>query len=118
MPAVTYLSDHEVARFSSVADDAECNELLQEFRQATGENWLIEVNRGTMRRSLLQHLLHRPERIVALYTLYADCHGEWQVMNLITPQGGSNFHTWEHSREAVMNYMMGYIGGLGRRVAA
>lgn len=112
MPAVTYLSDSEVRQFATVPDDKDCNELLQELRRATGENWIVgtySVRRG---RTPTDWALRRPAKVSRHYTLYADCHGEWQVINLVTPCGGSVFHGSEQSREDVMNYMLGVLNGL------
>lgn len=107
MPALTYLSDQEVREWAAVPDDKDCNEILQELRSLTGENWVI----GRHQVKFARRWFRRPLPIT-VYTLYADCHGEWQVMNLVTPEGGSNFYGSAQSREDVMNYMLGYIGGI------
>lgn len=112
MPVFTYLSDHEVAAGRSVPDDEECNELLQELRAATGEDWIIIVTPIRKERNVWKRLFGMKLETFQSYRLFADCHGEWQVINVITPEGGSVFYIWEHSREAVMNYMLGYLGGL------
>lgn len=107
MPAFTYLSNAQVDRYSIVLGDEECNDILQQLRRATGENWLVRVD-----------VIDRPRRWfrkappIRCYTLYADCHGEWQVINLVVADGGSIFVASEHSRDAVMNYMLGYIAGV------
>ena len=107
MPAVTYLSDHEVREWSIVKDDKDCNELLQELRSLTGENWII----GTQERWPRKRWFRKQAAPVRFYTLYADCHGEWQVINLVTPNGGSIFHGSSQSREDVMNFMLGIVCG-------
>lgn len=109
MPAVTYLSDHQVKNSQAVIGDKEFNDLFQEFRNITGENWLIDHYEHPVYRRAWLGLWHSIAGYVKVFTLYADCHGEWQVMNLVTPEGGSNFNVWRHSREAIMNYMLGYI---------
>jgi hypothetical protein len=112
MVAVTFLDDHEVRTGRSLPDDPECNALLQEFREATGEDWIIRVRRFPVRQTLWARLSRRPPEIFAMYTLYADCHGEWQIINLVTPKGGSVFHGSSQSREDIMNFMMGYLNGI------
>lgn len=112
MPAFTWLSDWQVREWQSVPDDKDYDELFQEFRKATGENWLTRVHEHIARRSFWQWLRRQEPRRVRSYTLYADCHGEWQVINLVGPSGGSVFHYSEHTREMAMNYMMGTINGL------
>lgn len=112
MPAVTYLSDSEVKAGRAVKDDKDCNDLLQEFRQATGEDWIIEVRTYQKARTAWQAIRRKLYTEMKVYTLYADCHGEWQVMNLVTPKGGSIFYLSDQSREDAMNYMLGYLGGL------
>lgn len=107
MPAVTYLSDREVREWSSVKGDAECDDLLQELRKTTGENWII----GTHERLPRKRWFRKQGPPLRFYTLYADCHGEWQVINLVTPDGGSIFHGSKQSREDVMNFMLGIICG-------
>lgn len=111
MPAFTYLSSHEIEKWASIPDDKECNDLLQELRAKTGENWLIgRYTTRTRHPSLWKRLFCQPPAPHVEWTLYADCHGEWQVMNLVGPNGGSVFHGC--TREMIMNYMLGYIGGL------
>ena len=104
MPAVTFLSDSEAKRFETVEGDKDCNELLQEMNAKTDRRWLIEVRSFFASRGWFRHAEE-----IKTYTLYLDCHGEYQVMNLVTPNGGSNFSY--STREAVMNYMIGYLGG-------
>lgn len=106
MPAVTYLSDSEVERFLHVENDKDCDELLQEMNAKTGRRWLIQVRRWFVPRGWFRHAEERVH-----YTLYLDCHGEYQVMSLVTPTGSSIFHGSRQSREDVMNYMLGYLGG-------
>jgi hypothetical protein len=113
MPAVTYLSDWEVRNWQAVANDKDCDELLQELRKATGENWLISVNERPAFKRAWHRLWNVQTRTIKFYTLYADCHGEWQIISLVTPYGSSIFHSWgERDRECIMNYMLGYLGGL------
>ena len=112
MPAFTYLSDSEVREWRSVSDDKECNDLLQEFRKATGEDWLIGVRQWPVRRTFWKWLRRTPITLHKHHTLYADCHGEWQVINLVTPNGGSVFYGSAQSREDIMNFMLGYLAGI------
>lgn len=114
MPAFTYLSDSEVRAWARVVDDKDCDELLQDLRRASGENWIIGVQRLETFRKAWHRLWHVVSGEHRHYTLYADCHGEWQVINLVTPSGGSVFHGSGQSREDVMNFMLGYLGGLNR----
>lgn len=109
MPAVTFLSDSETKRYERVEDDKDCDELLQEMNAVTGRRWLIQVRKWFEPRGMFRHAEERKD-----YTLYLDCHGEYQVMSLVHPGGSSIFYGWHHSREAVMNYMLGYLGGTPR----
>ena len=105
MPAVTFLSDSEAKRFERVEYDKDCDELLQEMQRLSGRRWLIEVRSHFLSRGWFRHAAE-----LVTYTLYLDCNGEYQVMNLVTSRGGSVFS--RSRREDVMNYMLGYIGGL------
>lgn len=107
MPGFTYLSDWEAREWLHVEGDKDCDELLQEMNAKSGRTWLIQVKRWFAPRGWFRHAEE-----IKYYTLYLDCHGEYQVMNLVGPNGGSVFHFNRHSREAVMNYMLGYLGGL------
>lgn len=113
MPAVTYLSDSEARSFLTVEGDKDCDELLQEMNKRTDRLWLIQVQRWFESRGLFRHAVERKR-----YTLYLDCHGEYQVMSLVAPDGSSIFHHNPNSREAVMNYMLGYLGGIERPAVA
>lgn len=106
MPCCTYLSAYEAKKFEAVDGDKDCDELLQEMNAKTGRRWLIQVQRNFVSRGWFRHAKERKD-----YTLYLDCHGEYQVMSLVTPAGSSVFYRWANSREAVMNYMLGYLGG-------
>lgn len=113
MPSVTYLSPEQVRRYSSVPDDKECDELLQEMRHTTNEEWLIEVRTVSQRPSPMDRFLRRVRPSIRVYTLYVDCHGEWQIINCVMPGGrGSVFTGGPATREAVMNYMLGHIAGV------
>jgi len=107
MPTLTYLSDDVVRAGRSVKDDKECDEILQDLRRVTGEDWLVRV----IERPAMRFGFHetRPKRT---YYLYADCHGEWQVINMPGPDGGSVFVPHPESRTAVMNFMQGTICGV------
>lgn len=112
MAGFVYLSDSEVSEWRTVPGDKDCNDLLQEFRQKTGENWLIGVREYSIRQGWWERLRRVSAQTHKSYTLYADCHGEWQVINLVTPRGGSVFNGSAQSREDVMNFMLGCITGL------
>ena len=112
MPGFTYLSDSEVRAWRTVPGDKDCNDLLQEFRQATGEDWVIGVREYDTYKRKWHRLGRKVTGKAKFYTLYADCHGEWQVINLVTPEGGSVFHGSKQSREDVMNFMLGYLAGI------
>jgi hypothetical protein len=111
MGAFVYLSDSEVRRWQTVPDDKDCNDILQELRSLSGENWLVGVRQYRLRSTWWEWLRRAPQRWHKVYTLYADCHGEWQVINLVTPAGGSVFHGSGQSREDVMNFMLGCLTG-------
>jgi hypothetical protein len=110
MPAFVYLSQSEVDKYSQVKDDKLCNDLLQEMRNLSGLNWLISVD---TRRGYLTwwQRVRGVENVWLEYTLYADCSGEYQVINLAGPEGGSVFHSNRDSRSAVLNFMMGFLDG-------
>ncbi|CAM5397985.1 hypothetical protein AFEL58S_01990 [Afipia felis] len=105
MPAVTFLSDCEAKRFETIDGDKECNELLRAMNLLSGRRWLIEVRSRFVSRGWFRHAAK-----IVTYTLYLDCNGEYQVMNLVTPSGGSVFS--RSGREDVMNFMLGYLGGM------
>ena len=113
MPACVYLSDAEERKWSSVAEDKDCDELLQQLRRLTGNKWLVERQEIPVRHtSLWKHLFCKSPPPHVEWTLYADLHGEHQVINLVTPEGGSVFYKSTQSRENVMNFMLGYIAGI------
>lgn len=103
MPAVTYLSDHEAAKGRSIVDDKDADELLQDLRRRTGEDWIILVRERGVRRGWFRR------EIVKDYELLVDVGGQWQVMNLVAENGGSVFGSSSTSRLQVMNFMLGYV---------
>lgn len=112
MPAVTFLSDHEVREWANVPDDKEADELLQQLRDVSGRNWVIGRHKVRVQHpSLIKRLFCKPPAPLTVWTLYLDCHGEWQIMSLATPKGSSIFHYSPESRECVLNYMLGYVSG-------
>ncbi len=111
MPCTTWLTEQEARDWAVVADDKECDELLQQLRKVSGRNWVIGRAKMESYVGLLGLLFRQRLKVRTFWTLYLDCHGEWQIMNLMTPKGGSLFHLSNQSREDVMNYMVGYIGG-------
>jgi len=115
VPAVTYLSDAKAREWATVPDDKDCDELLQQLNRVSGRKWVIGRHTVELAHAgLFKRMFCKPPAPHIEWTLYLDCHGEWQVMNLVTPDGGSNFHPSTGSREAIMNYMLGYIGGARR----
>lgn len=102
MPCVTYLSDNEAERFRFVVGDEECNELLSKLNKLSGRTWLIEVRNFQASRGWFRRAAE-----VRTYTLYLDCHGEYQIINLVSDRGGSVFSY--STRADVMNFMLGYI---------
>ena len=108
MPAVTYLSQHEAEAGRTVPDAKDCNELLQEVRKVTGEEWIIRVHTYQTKRKLF-----RKQRTVKFYSLYYGMPNgvEWQCVNLASPEGGTIFHPSEVSRELVLNFLMGLRNG-------
>lgn len=108
MPGYTYLTDQEAQRGLTVPTDKELDELLQEVRGLTGQEWIIRTHDIYFRRhwwSTLEHRYH--------YTLYwYTGHGiEYQVINLRTPGGGSVFGGSTQSACDIANYLMGVING-------
>jgi len=112
MPVVTYLSDAEVRRGLSHEADPDLDSLLKELNAKSGRRWVVLTypvyQRGWFGKTKL--LGHR-------HDLYLDCHGEWQIINLATGIGRGPSSTlfnscWRGTRENVLNYMLGYLGGL------
>lgn len=115
MPAVTYLRDHEVRAWASVPSDKDLNDLLQELRTLTKENWLIQRREiETRHASFWKRIFCKPPANHVQWTMYADCRGEWQVMSFATANGSSIFNACAHERENIINFMLGYIGGYRR----
>lgn len=108
MAALTFLSDDVVRAGRSVKDDKECDQILQDLRNLTGEDWIVRVRELPTTRRWLQPAPHP----VRDYTLYADCHGEWQIINMVGPNGGTVFSQHPDSRNAVMNFMLGMTCGI------
>jgi len=116
MAGLTFLSDDVVRKARTIDGDRDANELLQELRAITGEDWIVRVRTYAEPK----RVFHRTKSY-RHYALYADCHGEWQHVNLVTSDGGSVFNANDHSREHVMNFMLGYISAatsIFRRLAA
>lgn len=113
MPAVTFLDDWEVRKWDNgVPGDEDLNELLFELRKLTGRQWIVMTRDLPIIKRSWHRLGYYKAGTFKHYTLYLDCHGEWQVMNLCTERdGGSNFFLSHSSREHVMNYMLGHIAG-------
>lgn len=108
MAILTFLDPALVESGRHIRNDEEANGLLQELRRLTGQDWIVLV------RACHRKLGWFRSKLIWDYTLYADAHGEWQVINLPTDQSGtgSGFVMHESSREYVMNYMLGYTAGL------
>lgn len=112
MPALVCLSQDRVERGRTVPGDKECDDLLQELRQVTGEDWIVLTYTQRHPRGFFDAVRGRPPISFLIYSLYADCHGEWQVINCFTREGVSIFNLGAESRETVMNYMLGYVAGI------
>lgn len=113
MGAFTYLSDSEVSRMTTVNDDKELNELLQEVRQAFGPVWFVEV-RVSMAQAK-KHFWSRHRDLkppVKYYTVYFYNGGgiEYQIINLATENGHGSVFT-AGTRSGVMNYFFGMLSG-------
>lgn len=108
MPGVIFLSDTEARAYSSVPDDPDCDELLQEMRRVTGRGWLVRVDRWSERYGFFRNKYRNLES----YSLLLDCHGEYQLMNLVPPRERVPYVRDPNSRGAVMNYMLGYLAAV------
>lgn len=105
MPICTYLSSAD-RKACLRSGDKDIDELLDEVRQKTGEEWLIEKVETTKRR-----WFRKPETVVR-YTLYVDVfdHIEYQVINFC--------RDWDWSintvvpKSCIVNYLHGYLGGI------
>lgn len=118
MPCTTWLTDSEVREFASVPDDKELNETLQQLRSVTGENWLVGKRKVSVQHdSILKRVFCKQPPPITTHTLYNDCHGEYQIINLAGPEGGTVFHHWPNEREGIINYILGFIGGHQRALA-
>lgn len=108
MPAVTYLNQNDAIKWRTVPDDKDCDELLQQVRATTGEDWIIEVFTHHSKPKLF-----RKSQPYKFYTLYFGLPGgvEYQIVNLVSPKGGTIFYPTEISRELIMNFLMGLRNG-------
>ncbi len=112
MPLTTYLSPHQELAYSVVTDDTELNDLLQELRRDSGENWLIGVGTAWKKPTLKNILLGQKPASFRIYTLYADLHGEYQMINLVPSDHGSFSYPGCFTRDQVANYIIGYLAGM------
>ena len=105
MPCLTYRSNEEREPLQSVEGDPDCDELLQEMR-AISPRWLIEVYNVRYHRGFFR----KPKEVKQYRLLYAINHVEVQIINLCTEgHRGSLFYLSDHSREQVMNFIIGYL---------
>lgn len=109
MGGYTYCYDHEVKNWENVPDDKDLNELLQDVRNTISKDWYLQVRTHQPRKRWWERQA-RPS--FKSYTLYWYTGGgiEYQVINLVTPGGGSVFHGG-CTREHVMNFLMGMLNG-------
>lgn len=108
MPAIVYLPDYVIRNGHIVPDDKECTDLLKEVNNKSNRNWIIEKCPIRVKEKIFSKV-----KVIYRYNLYLDCNGEWQIINLMTANGGSIFHGGaKGSRENVMNYLMGLANGL------
>lgn len=110
MPMITYLMDGELKSLRTVPGDRELDELLQQLRGETGDEWLI---RST---PVLNKRWFRKPKYSTSYTLYygLDNGIEFQVINLCNGHGR---RVAGFQREHVINYILGFLAGLDARIA-
>src|SRR4051794_27867537 len=106
MPCVTYYSDSEVRHHQERLNDKDIQELLDEVKSRTGETWFVRKDDYQVKRGLL-----RKPRIVTLYEILADCHGEWQIINFPPDEQGGWSINHDVSRAKIITYLLGYLGG-------
>ena len=108
MGAYTYLSDHE-AEAGRATGDKELDDLLQQVNDLSDDGWRIRVRTYRQRKRWFR----APAPEAKHYTLYwyTGAGIEYQVINLVTPEGGSVFHDSRQSREDIANFLMGFING-------
>lgn len=108
MPAVTYMSKQDAEAGRTVQNDKDCDELLQQVRKITGDEWIIRVHDVRLAGSWF-----RKPRTLKYYALYYGLSNgvEWQCVNLASPEGGTLFHPTTISRELVLNFLMGLRNG-------
>ncbi|WP_339745579.1 hypothetical protein [uncultured Maricaulis sp.] len=107
MPAIVYLSDADVVAGRVIDGDEDVDDILQTLREKTGRDYIVRIHTHQRWKPVLG-----PRVVTRHFELCLACGGEWQVVNLCTREGGSIFHDDGHSREHVMNYMLGLIAGL------
>lgn len=100
MPATAFLSPFDVdrIRIRLILDDPRIVELLSEVNRLVSQQWICEVKEIARKR------IWRAPIIVKKYTVYIDCHGEWQIFNF---PGG-----YSVSAETILAFLMGYRNGL------
>ena len=106
MVCVMWCDPEKYAHCRHVPDDNEVDEYLQQLRQATGEDWMINVT---------EHR-HRSRWGVSPktwkgYELWIGLGAEIQVLNLASKDQWRPPVTDTGSREHVINYMLGYLAG-------
>lgn len=101
MPIMTLLHDWEI---DQDIDNPDLQELLNEVREFTGDNWQI------VRREVDYKCWFRRYRYAA-YTLYKYVGGmlSWQMVNM--PDVPDNWHG--SSAAMIEVYLLGYLSGLG-----
>lgn len=91
---------------SNKVTDKELLKILERLKEETGRHWELEESVRVTKK-----FLHKPVNL-KVYSLYLDCHGEWQVINFCpAKEGGYSINTTV-DRAAIGNYITGYLGGI------
>lgn len=100
MPCVTYISEYEEWKMKeAIKEHKLVAELLAEVNALTTQEWLCEPHKA-----VVQVRLFRAPIEEWRFTLYIDCHGEWQVFNFKDGFSGTE--------NTVLAFLMGYRNGL------
>ena len=97
----TYISDGE---YTHPTNNEYLNELLQEVRQVTGDDWRLKERTSCYKPGWFRKL-----KCVKLYSLYNHLHSiEFQVINFYCDENDSSIHTM-CSADVMAAYLLGIL---------
>jgi hypothetical protein len=95
------------AKYTEPTSNKDLNELLQEVREATGDDWRLQEKIRKIRRHWF-----KGERTVSVYSLYNHLHSiEFQVINFYCEEDDYSIHTM-CSADVMAAYLTGILTGL------